>query len=250
MNPRRCLAPLLFALAAIGTSAQTVEVNRQNRTIELTAQGSIEVEADLVSITVGYHSWGPTHDAAHDDNARVAAQILKAWTDAGVAAQEISTLELSSNETSAEDLRGMSPAERAARQYEAMQSWRITAKPEVAQMLLDLAISAGANDLNNPVWQISNESAADARAYAAALEQAHTVAEQMAKSFGATVGSLLYATNQNRGFVNLAQLATVETSAASVGPAEARKWPPLHPIKLLPQKLDRSATVRAIFALE
>ena len=55
----RWAIPFVFALLALVTRAQTVEVNQQNRTIEMTAQSSIQVNADLVSIKVGYHNWGP-----------------------------------------------------------------------------------------------------------------------------------------------------------------------------------------------
>jgi len=104
--------------------------------------------------------------------------------------------------------------------------------------------------VTDPSWQLSDPNAADTRAYAAALEQARAIADQMAKSFGGKVGALLYATNQNRMFSQLPYLTsevTVNADAATVGP---RQWPPVHPVKLLPQKLDRSAMVRAIFALE
>jgi uncharacterized protein len=244
---RRWAILIGFVLFAFAAQAQTVEVNQQNRTIELTTTSSIDLNADLVSIEVGYHNWGPTHDAAYDENMRVAAGILKAWTDAGVSQKEISTQELSSNAVSDQDLKEIPPAERKEKQYEAMQSWGITAKPEVAQELIDLAVSAGANVVNDPQWQLSDPSAAEAKAYATALEQAHALAEQMAKSFGAKVGALLYATNQTRIMMQMANLATVETATSSAG---GRKWPPVHPVKLLPPKVERSATVRAIFALE
>jgi uncharacterized protein len=238
---------IAFVLFAFATQAQTVEVNQQNRTIELTTTSSIDLNADLVSIEVGYHNWGPTHDAAYDENMRVAEAILKAWTDAGVSQKEISTQELSSNAVSAQDLKEIPPAERKDKQFEATQSWGITAKPEVAQQLIDLAVSAGANVVNDPQWQLSDPSAAEAKAYATALEQAHGLAEQMAKSFGAKVGALLYATNQTRIMMQIASLATVQAETSTAG---GRKWPPVHPVKLLPPKIERSATVRAIFALE
>jgi hypothetical protein len=66
------------------TGAQSVEVNQQNRTIELTTQSAVQVEADLVSVRVGYRDWGPRHDAACQENMCVAAQILKAGTDVGI----------------------------------------------------------------------------------------------------------------------------------------------------------------------
>lgn len=249
MAIRSCIVALAFTLLAGSAAAQTVEVNQQNRTIDLTTQSSIEVVADLVSITVGYHSWGPTHDAAYNENMRFADKILKAWTDAGIPQKDISTQELSSNPVSASDLNGMTASERKERQYEVAQSWAIVAKPDVAQKLLDIAVAAGANYVSDPQWQLSDPSAAETKAYAAALERAHALAEQMAKSFGAKVGPLLYASNQSRiaAQLGLFSSATLNTETTGVG---RRNWPPLHFVKLLPQKIQKSATVRTVFAFE
>jgi uncharacterized protein YggE len=86
-------AGVVLALLACSTTgnAQSVQVNQQKRTIEIAATGSIEVTADRVTITVGYHSYAPTHDAVFAENARIGATILKAWKDAGVLEKEIAT---------------------------------------------------------------------------------------------------------------------------------------------------------------
>jgi len=234
---------------ALGAGAQVVTVDQHNRTIELTIQSSVEVQADLVSITVGYHNWGPTHDAAYQENMRVADQIWKAWTSAGVPRDQISTEELSTNPVSDGDLRSYAAADRKERQFEAVQTWSITAKPDVAQKLVDLAVAAGANYIEDPAWKLSDPTAADTQAYARALAEARSIADQVATSFGAKVGLLLYASNQSAAAARLRELglSTVNTETSSIGP---RTWPPLHPVKLLPPKISQSATVRVIFALQ
>lgn len=227
--------------------AQQVQVNRENRTIELSIEGSIEVEADLVSITVGYHNFGPTYAVAYADNMRVADQILKAWTSAGVPEDQISTHSLSLSRISDDDLKDMNGADRKQRQFEATQSWTITAKIEVAQKLLDIAVATGTNEVDEPEWKLSDPDAAEGKAYASALEKARGIAGQMAGPFGAKVGALLYATNQTRTTyvaANMANRIKVLTNERSAAP------PPAHPVKLLPQKIQKTATVRAIFALE
>jgi uncharacterized protein len=151
-----------------------------------------------VTITAGYRNCGPTHDAAFAENARIAAQILKAWTAAGVSQKDIATSALSSRRTSEMELRDMSPEERKQKEYEVDQSWRITQKIDVAEKLLDIAVDAGANYVGEPQWELSDPNAAETQAYASALEKARATAEQMAKSFGAKTGALLYASNEAR----------------------------------------------------
>jgi len=105
---------LLCLVGANVAAAQQVQVNRENRTIELTADSSIEVLADAVSVTVGYHNYGPTNDAAYAENMRVADQILKGWIDAGVPENQISTHSLSMERVSDNDLKETGAAESAA----------------------------------------------------------------------------------------------------------------------------------------
>jgi len=225
--------------------AQTVQVNQQNRTIEIAATSSIQITADRVTITAGYHNYGPTHEAAFADNSRIAAQILKAWTDAGVPQKSISTNALNSKATSEDDLKDMTSADRKQKQYEVDQSWKITEKVEVAEKLLDIAVDAGANDVDDPEWDLADPDAAEAQAYASALEKARAIADRMAKSFGAKTGALLYASNESRVSHFLTTLNTEATTVIS------KKNRTVRPdTKLLPQKIERTGYVRAIFALE
>src|SRR5580658_7152624 len=97
MNKNLFAALAILAIGCLASaSAQTVQVNQQNRTIEIAATSSIQVTADRVTISAGYHNYGPTHDAAFAENARIAAHILKALTDAGIAQREIVTNTLTS----------------------------------------------------------------------------------------------------------------------------------------------------------
>ena len=180
----------VLALLATGTAhGQTVQVNPQNRTIELTAQSSIEIEADLVSVTVGYHNYGTTHEATYNENLRVADEILKSWMDAGLATVDVSTHSLTLSRVSDDDLKNTDASERKQKQFEATQSWTVTQKVAVAQKLLDIAVAAGANEVGDPEWKLSDPDMAEGRAYASALEKAHGIAEEMAHSFGAKVGT-------------------------------------------------------------
>jgi uncharacterized protein len=244
---------LLSAIAVLGlgclssASAQTVQVNQQNRTIEIAATSSIQVTADRVIITAGYRNYGPTHDAAFAQNARVAAQILKAWTDAGLVQKEIATNALTSRLMSENELRDLSPEDRKQMQYEVNQSWKITEKVDIAEKLLDIAVDAGANYVGSPEWELADPNAVETQAYAAALEKARALGDQMAKSFGAKTGVLLYAGNEARP----SQFFGAGEGGGVGGGLFLRKNPTARPdTKLLPQKIEKTGYVRAIFALE
>ena len=189
------LTGLLFSAVS---GAQTVKVDQQNRTIEISAESSIQVVADRVTITVGYRNYGPTHDEAFADNSRIADRILKSWKDAGVVEKDISTNTLTSRATSESEWKELTPAERKQRQYEVFQSWQISEVPETAEKLLDIAVDAGANEVGAPEWALADSDATESQAYALALLKAHAIADQMAKSFGGKVGALLYASNEQR----------------------------------------------------
>lgn len=236
---------LLICPSVIG--AQTLQVNPQNRTVEVAATASIQVTADRVTITVGYHNYGPTHDAAFAENARIAAQVLKAWTDAGHSQKEVATNALTSRLIPDAELRDLSPEERKQKQYEVDQSWKITQKIDVAEKLLDIAVDAGANYVGDPVWDLADPDAAETQAYASALEKARAIADQMAKSFGAKTGALLYASNEARP----SQFGGGIGGGVAGGAFWARKDRTARPdTKLLPQKIEKTGYVRAIFALE
>ena len=245
MNAYKFVALFFFlSCCSMAGQAQSVQVNQQNRTIEIAASSSIEVTADRVTIVVGYHNYGPTHEAAFDQNSRVAAQILKAWRDAGVSEKKIATNSLTSHLTSEDDLKDMTSAERKEKQYEINQSWRIVETIDVAEKLLDIAVDAGANDLSAPEWDLADPDAAESQAYESALAKARAVADQMAKSFGAKTGALLYASNESRA----SRFVTLNTMASTI--MEKKNYSARPATKLLPQKIETSGYVRAIFALE
>ena len=245
MNAYKFVVLFFFlSCCSMASEAQSVQVNQQNRTIEIAASSSIEVTADRVTIVLGYHNYGPTHEAAFDQNSRVAAQILKAWKDAGVPEKKIATNSLISHLTSEDDLKDMTPAERKEKQYEVNQSWKIVETIEVAEKLLDIAVDAGANDISAPEWDLVDPDAAESRAYESALVKARTVADQMAKSFGAKTGALLYASNESRP----SRFVTLNTTASTI--IEKKNYSARPATKLLPQTIEKDGYVRAIFALE
>src|SRR5262249_1582491 len=120
-----------------------------------------------------------------------------------------------------------------------------------AQKTIDTAVQAGANGIEDVSWDVTDPEALEAKARTAALERARATAADLAKTAGGKVGDLLYASNSLNGILGLlAGNRTVSTASVSVG-SQGNGFPtPVFSLQLFPEKIQRQATVRAIFALD
>ncbi len=241
---------LFWLVAAPLASAQSVQVNRENRTIAVTITETVEVDPDVAIVQIGYHNFGPERDIAYRQNARVAQQIVDALLAAGVKKESIETGTVNLGRVDSER-KQWTEKQRQERQFEVDQTWNVRVLPAEAQSVADRAVGAGANELQDVSWTVADSTALDARASDAALAKARDLAEKMAQTFGGKVGKLLFVSNsesnarafldaddRGRGFGNNLAMATL------VAP------PPPPVLKLFPQKVRREATIYAVFALE
>jgi len=234
-----------FAVIAITGSvlAQDIQVNRQNKTISVTADESATADAEVAVLAIGYHNYGLTQDAAFQENVRAAERITKALLDAKIPKANIETEKLRLARTEIDEK--WTPEMKKERQFVAEQSWHVNVSATEAQTVVDLAVKAGANEVDDVEWNVVDPVALQARASGAALAKARSVADQMAKGLGTKLGELVYASNRApvakmyRGM----ETVTVNASLASV----AEKQPKL---TLFPQKVKSDATVYAVFSIE
>lgn len=231
------------ALSLLPVFGQQISVNRQNKTIAITADDSVSVAPEVATITVSYQNYAPTKDAAYEENIRVSNEITKALLNAGVPKSALETESVKVDRAERDEK--WTVEEKNARQFQASQSWTITVAADRAQAVVDTALHAGANVLESLDWNVSDAKALQAKAGAAALEKAKTIAEQMAKGLNAKLGELVYASNR----------APVPLFASSFDTAEASIIPPPPPpppphLVLYPKKVKADATVYAVFAIE
>lgn len=235
----------LFTITAIAGSlvAQDIQVNRQNKTIAVTADESITADAEVALLTIGYRNYGVTQDAAFRENVRVAEQVTKALLDARVPKANIETDKLQL--TRAEINEKWTADMKKERQFTAGQSWHVTVSASEAQTVVDLAVRVGANEVDDVEWNVADPVALQAKAGAAALAKAKSIAEKMAKGLGTKLGELVYASNRapvGKGW------QTVEVNAEKmVAPPPP---PPPPKLTLFPQKVRSEATVYAVFSIE
>jgi uncharacterized protein len=232
---------IALVVAAASSFGQDIQVNRQNKTIAVTAEESASADAEVATLAIGYHNYGLTQDSAFKDNIQMSERITKAILTAGVPKTNVETEKLQLDRVQIEDK--WTPDMKKERQFEAVQSWHIAVSAAEAQKVVDLAVRAGANQVDDVDWNVADPVALQAKAGAAALAKARSIADQMAKGLGTKLGELVYASNR-APVAKMWRGATTESASIAVN---GEKQPQL---TLFPEKVKSDATVYAVFSIE
>jgi len=191
---------LAFALtvAPLATQAQTIQVNKDNRTIAITATASVIAMADTASVHIGFITYGIDKDSAYASGASLSNSIIKALTTAGIPSDAIESE--SQNVSPVPDylLEKLTPAEKSMRQFQVTQTWIVRTNAADAAKTLDIAVKAGANQSGQIDWSLKDENAPQAEAAAKALQRARAVAGEMASGLNVKLGTLIYASNETQ----------------------------------------------------
>lgn len=230
------LASMLFPCAIL---AQTGSETSPQKTIEISATEKVEVPAETATVKLGYQNQAASKDAAYAENTRAANRILQALLDAGVPKDAIETESLSLARE--EDRFGGKPQQPAT--FTATQQWQIQSKASEAQKIVDIAVAAGANQIESVGWSVADPQKLDDRAYAAALARAKIVAEQTATQTGVKLGAIISVSNSTnpagRFRMMDKDLMDVEVTAKLATPM----------LKLQPGIVDREASVTITYAI-
>src|ERR1700758_3648111 len=90
MNIARLTALMLCAAGlALSAGAQTIQVNKENRTIAITATDKVTVMADQATVHIGFIAYGPDSDSAYVNGSRISNAIVKVLKDSGIPADAI-----------------------------------------------------------------------------------------------------------------------------------------------------------------
>ena len=237
---KRALCGMLLA-AALPVMGQTVQVNKENRTIEVTATDSAKAFADVATLTVGFKVYAPDTQAAYDQGTTLSNAIVKALTDAGVDKKAIQSQDQAVRETP------YNPSDKEWREqhrYTVTQSWTVKTNADAVGKLLDVAVRAGANESGHIDWSLADDNALQAKAAAKAMERAKAIAANMAAGLGAKLGPLVYASNEEpmQGYAM--------GYAAGMGRGVYQVHEEATPLAINNKEMEKTATVRAIFAIE
>ncbi|HEX3437585.1 MAG TPA: SIMPL domain-containing protein [Pseudacidobacterium sp.] len=233
------------ALVLITTAfaqAQTIQVNKDNRTIAVTASDKAITDADLAVVHIGFQVFGPDEDTTYANGSKVSNAIIDALKKAGVPEKSIESENQNLSPNNFFDQRA-SEMERAQKQFVLNQSWTVKTKPDDAAKVLHTAVQAGANQSGQIDWQYQDMNGLQARAAANALKKAQAVAQQMADGLGVKLAGLIYASNQApespvRPLDRLQTFAKLQSAPAAA------------PLAISPRRIEESATVYAVFAIQ
>ena len=224
---------------------QTIQVDKNNRTIAVTANDKASALADTAIVTVGFQIYAPDAAMAYGQGSTLSNAILDALKRAGVSDKAVESQDQKLNYTEFPPDDKSTPDQRAQKSFTLSQSWTVHAAAADAGKVLHVAVEAGANESGNIEWDLADRNGLQAQAAEKALVRARQVAAQMAAGLNAHLGALIYASNQTpvQRFV-----ATVNASVAEVT-AEPGPPPPA-PLAIRAQQVEESATVYAVFAIE
>jgi len=240
---RLLLSLACFAVAlSLCASAQTIQINQQNKTIAISTTDEAIATADIAAVTIGFELYENNPNSAYATAGKLSKGIMEALHKAGIEDKSIESdkqgLSRNTNFNERNDV-----IEWAKREFHFEQSWEVTTTAQNVSGVIHAAIAAGANASGEITWRLSDRKALQAKAAANALLKARAMANQMADGLHVKLGGLIYASNVSPVARTLVGTST-ETVEVSAGP------PPPTPLEIRPQTIREEATVYAVFAIE
>jgi uncharacterized protein YggE len=224
------LAGCAFATAQQITQPE-LKVDSTNRTLTVSATGSVSIEPDLAILHIGFDTQPEDAKSAYADGARASNAIIGAIKAAGIPDDSIQS------QSQYLDRDWSKP-----HKFKLSQQWTVKVPPERAAEILDIAVTAGATGSGQIDWIVKDEKALEAQALDQAASRARQNAEALAKGMGVHLGAPIYVSNQVSSPTPrpvMYEMNTLANRAAA---------PP--PLAIEPRKVSREATVYAVFAIE
>jgi uncharacterized protein len=222
------LAAVLLVAAAIAGVAQP-RLGRSatppaGTVITVTGNGSVDATPDRASFDFGVTSQGTTAADALSRNASEARSIVDALKQAGIDSSDIQTTQVSLwPQTSSNGT--------AIVGYQASNSVQVTAALARSGALVDAAVHAGANNVDGPNLDTSDQSSLYDEALKQALHDAQGKAQALAAAAGLTLGAALKVNEGGNAPQPLPMYAAAKDAAGSV------------PIQAGTQQIQASVTV-------
>jgi uncharacterized protein YggE len=228
----------LLLLAPLAAHAQQpnqidLKIDPSNRTLTLTAQDEVTVDADLAILHVGFTTPQSDAKSAYAAATQTSNTIIAALKQAGIADADIHS-----------ESQNMQPVYQKPHKFTLYQQWTVKCAPVRAAEILDIAITAGATESGDIEWTMRDPKALESQAIRAASTRLRDDATALAESMGVRLGKVLYTTNSTSGPSYAPRVYAMNAMANRVAAPAAQ------PLAIEPQKVSRSATIYAVYAIE
>lgn len=238
MNAIRFSAVTVALAAALSAGAQQasqpqLKIDSTNRTLTVTASDSVSVEPDVTILHIGFETQPASAKEAYANGAQTSNAIIDALKQAGVAESAIH-----------------SESQFLQRDYSVPKShkfilteqWTVKTTPQRAAEILDVAVTAGANSSGQIEWTVNDERGLENQALDKAAARAKADAAELAKGMGVRLGALIYVSNE----VSRPPMPMFAAQRISMMAGKAAA----PPLAIEPQKVTRSASIYAVYAIE
>jgi uncharacterized protein YggE len=237
--------PVIFlAAAALTSQAQQIVVSKENRTIAVTTSADADAPADMVAVQIGFVAYGADQESAYAQGSRISNAIAAALKAASIPQDAIQSESQSITPVQQYTNQDWTPAEKAERKFQVQQGWSVKTVAANGAKVLDVAIKAGANQSGQMNWSVADQDALQAKAAKLALDRARQIAQQMAAGLSATLGPLVYASNEAPARGPQPLMMRAQSMAAAPAPKE------VEPLSVSAPKVTASATVYAVFSIQ
>jgi len=163
-------------------------------TIEVSGSGEAKATPDRALIYVGIQTRGRTAAIAGQENAKLATAVLDAVRVAGIARDQIGTMNYSVSPSYRYYPDGRKPELTG---YDATNTVRVEVRNlELVGKVIDASLGAGANNISGLSYYASQLEATKREALGNATTDARLSAEVMAKAAGGTLGALVTLSSQ------------------------------------------------------
>jgi uncharacterized protein len=238
------IAVLILCAVTVSIHAQQIVVSKDNRTIAVTTSADANADADTVTVQIGFVAFGADQDSAYANGSKISNAIAAALKAAGVPQDAIQSESQNISPVQQFTSQEWTPAERAERKFQVQQSWNVKTAAANGARVLDVAVKAGANQSGQMTWSVGDQDALQAKAAKLALDRARQIAQQMASGLNATLGPLVYASNEAPARTPQPLMRAQAMMSAAPMAKE------VEPLSVSAQKVTASATVYAVFAIQ
>ena len=228
---RNLVASFAVAVMAVLLTSCSQSSTHNQRTLTVNASESVSVEPDLAILHIGFDTPPEDVKSAYADGAHRSNTIIAAVKQAGIPEDAIRSEGQYIDRVWTDE-----------HKFKVAQQWAVKVPPQRAAEILDIAISAGANNSGSIEWTVKDEKAVENQALDRATARAKENAIVLASGMGVRLGALASVSNQvstTPYFPNVMQ---------QVGGGAGAGLPP--PLAIRPHQVGRQATVSAIFEIE